>query len=107
LDTALPNSYNYYAIGDDDTTPSASDTTLNNEVFREAVSSITKDTSSGYKLKYQCYVNTTDYTGNIAEFGLFDAASAGNMLNHVTFTSFYKSNTMEVRFDYYLTVDRI
>ncbi|WP_456478108.1 hypothetical protein [Geoglobus ahangari] len=107
MDTQTPSAYGYFAVGDGSGTPSGSNTALFNETFRKAVSNTIKETQSDFYYKWECYITTTEYTGNISEFGLFDAASAGNMMNHIAFASFYKSSTMEVRIDYYLYLTRL
>jgi len=97
--------FRYFAIGTGTTTASETDTALESEQFRKQISGLYKD-DANYQLRYECYIDTSEYTGDISEFGLFDASSGGNMLNRVTFTTFTKTSTMEIRFDYYLGVSR-
>lgn len=97
--------FNYFAVGTGTTAPTAADTALETEAFRKAVSGVYED-EANFKNQYVCYITTTDYVGNISEFGIFDASSGGNMLNRITFLTFYKSDTQDLRFDYYLEIGR-
>ncbi len=97
--------FSYFAVGTGTTAPTAADTALEAEAFRKAISGVNED-GANFRNQYVCYITTTDYVGNISEFGIFDASSAGNMLNRITFLTFYKSDTQDLRFDYYLEIGR-
>lgn len=72
----------HMAVGDDDApAPAVTDTTLNNELHREALTS----TTQGAAGDDNDVIYIADYaaghgTGALVEAGIFDAAVAGNML---------------------------
>ncbi|MEM2971307.1 MAG: hypothetical protein QW270_02655 [Candidatus Bathyarchaeia archaeon] len=79
-----PAVFNYCAIGTDGTTPSASQTTLGNEVMR-VQATYTKDANNG-----ECSIDATfniDNTYALQECGLFNASSGGIMYCRDTYTT--------------------
>jgi len=79
--------FSYIAIGTGDTAPALTDTALEAEIDREAAtcSLITTDTTNDTaELTY-----TFDISGDksLTEAGVFNAASAGNMLSRHTFSA--------------------
>lgn len=67
----------HIGIGTDNTAATATDTTLGTEVDRNA---LTSDSASAGVITYKAFFSKSEANGNtIAEVGLFDAASSGNM----------------------------
>ncbi len=67
----------YMAVGTGTNAPAASDTTLQTEVFRDALTTKTK-VSAGLETSY--YLASTDANGNtLTEVGMFNAAAAGTL----------------------------
>ena len=74
----------HMAIGTGNTTAGASDTTLDTELDRNALSSTTVTNNA---VAYVCTWSEGDGTGAIIEAGLFDASSGGDMLARTVFSS--------------------
>ena len=74
LNTPAPAVMNYIAVGTANTLPAANQTTLVNEVYREAVAIAGGTISS----------NTLLFTATLGP-GIFDSAAAGTMLSRVTY----------------------
>ena len=77
----------HMAVGTNNTTPVAGDTTLGTELERVALESITPSSNT--------VTYTTNYpagtgTGALVEAGIFNAASAGTMLARTTFATVNK-----------------
>ncbi|AFU57824.1 hypothetical protein Ngar_c08820 [Candidatus Nitrososphaera gargensis Ga9.2] len=91
------NPWNYIAIGTGNTATAAGDTALVSELVRIQDTQAEYSTSSK-QLKLQVSFDPGVGTGNIAESGLFNAASAGDMLARQTFTTISKgaSDTLTV-----------
>lgn len=71
----------YFAIGTNNTAPTASDTKLGAEVFRKAISSYTNGVSTG-EILANCYLAPSDAIGvAIAEVGVFGGSSASSTAN--------------------------
>jgi hypothetical protein len=71
----------YMAIGTGTTTPVASDTALQNELDRNPLDSRIQGTGAdANKVTYICTWAAGDGTGAITEAGIFNSASAGQML---------------------------
>ncbi|MFW9878285.1 MAG: hypothetical protein ACFFG0_34825 [Candidatus Thorarchaeota archaeon] len=89
----------YLAIGDDNTAPLGSDSTLVNEVFRTPFVS-QSNTSTG-EITSEFYILDSDYSGSIKEIGLFGGNSAtattdtGNLLSRALW-SYTKSASEEI-----------
>ena len=75
----------YIAIGTGTTASSASDTSLQTEVERQAVTP-TKPTSSSLQYTHEFVATSTD-NYDITEVGLFDVASNGTMFNRAVGTA--------------------
>lgn len=94
----------YLALGDDDTTPSSSNTSLNNEFFRKQTSSGNATSNS---LQVDTLVGKSQANGStIREVGLFTDTSGGaneRMLNHAVIADIVKDNTREITFQITLT----
>lgn len=80
------NGISHIAVGDGTTAPTIGDTALSNEQFRGAVLSTSRDGAGGLTLTLT--LGTGDNNGNtIAESGLFDASSGGNLIARVVYDS--------------------
>ena len=85
------------AVGDDNTAPTAGDTTLGNELFRNARQEYTEGVSD---VVISLFLNSLEANGeSLVEVGLFDAASAGNMLQRSLVTTITKTSGLEVWID--------
>jgi hypothetical protein len=86
----------HMAIGDDDTAPDVTDTTLGNELTRQAFDSRTlTDNEVEYKRKFLA----GDGTGTIKEAGLLNAGAGGTLLAHTAISpaiSKGASDTLEI-----------
>lgn len=80
----------YLAVGTGTTTPTESDTALEAELDRVSIGAITAVDNI---LTYQAFYNTGDANDDaVSEFGIFDAASGGNLLLRGLFdTAFAKT----------------
>lgn len=71
----------HMAVGTGTTTPIATDTALQNELDRNSLDSRTQGTGAdANKVTYICTWAAGDGTGAITEAGIFNSASAGQML---------------------------
>ena len=81
----------HMAIGNDNTEPTCSDTTLANELARVALTSTTQDTGANdNKVIYIATFDAGVGTGSIKEAGIFNASSNGTMLCRTTFDTITK-----------------
>jgi hypothetical protein len=76
------NVMSHMAVGTDNTSPVAGDTTLGAEVGRVA---LTSGSSSGAVATYVATFGAGTGTGALVEAGIFNAGSAGTMLCRTTF----------------------
>lgn len=91
------------AVGTDSTTPTASDTVLGAETFRDTIDFT--DTSGTNTMIATLRVLTTENNGNnIAEFGTLDAASGGNLWTRNTMTAIVKTSDIQVFLDVQTTL---
>lgn len=94
---------NYVALGDDNTAVAEGDTTLGNEVYRNAVAS---RTNSGKVAYVTGYFNQTETDGNYKEAGIFadatGAADSGILVSHVNI-DVTKTDTQKLTIDWTLT----
>lgn len=77
------NAMSHMAVGTDDTAPDAGDTALGAEVGRVALDSVTR---TGADVVYVATFAPGVGTGALVEAGLFNDASAGEMLSRAVFT---------------------
>lgn len=100
-------SIKYLAIGDDATAVTASDTLMNNEVFRTRY--VTRGNTSSKIAQGDFYITATGYSGSIEELGIFggtlatDTTDSGGMFSHVNW-SYTKSSAEELLVEYEVTV---
>jgi len=90
--------FSHMAIGTDSTAEDASDTALGTEAGRVTLTS--KDVSSN-TVQYIGDFPAGTGTGSIVEAGVFNASSAGTMLNHTTFSTVNKtaSDALKITWD--------
>lgn len=90
------------AVGTDGTAPTNSDTTLTAEVFR---SPITRRIPTDKKITLQLFIPTTSANGNtLREAGIFNAATAGDMLSRVTYADIVKTSAITVTLTWEITI---
>lgn len=84
----------YMALGDDNTAVAASDTTLGNEVYRNATAS---GTAEGNIVYLTAFFNETETDGTYEEFGNFidggAGANTGKLWSHIVTGGWVKTNT--------------
>ncbi len=93
-------------VGDDDTTPTPTDTILGNETFRDTVDEY--DTSGTGVIIASLRIATTENNGeDIDEVGTFDDPSSGNMKSRNIITTISKTSDIQVYLDikYTITVE--
>jgi|Deesub1362A_J573_1020465.scaffolds.fasta_scaffold00193_59 hypothetical protein len=96
----------YFAIGTGTAAPLPENTALGTEQYRKAIQSITRD-DVNYTLEFLGYIGTTEYVGDISEYGLFNASAGGDMFCQVQVSPTYsKSSAVEINLKYYLTAAR-
>lgn len=99
--------FDYMAIGDDNTTPTSTDTQLGNEVYR--VPYISRANPSNGVITADYYITDSEFSGDIEELGMMGGQSAsatansGNMISHVLW-SYTKTSAEELFIEYELTV---
>lgn len=95
------------AIGDDNTSPTATNTTLNNEVFRTYF--VDQSITGTGQATSEFYILDSDYSGTIEELGIFAGpnatliASTGTLISHALW-SYTKSSSEEI---YIARIDEI
>lgn len=100
---SIDESVTHLAIGNDDSvTPTASDSSLNNEVFRKGV---TQYNQTGNSLEASTFIDTNEANGNtFKEIGLFAGPNLGDRLwNHSIIASIVKDNSRTITLDVTLT----
>lgn len=90
LDASIPAQMSHMAIGLGTAAPTAGDTALGSEGARVALTSVTR---SGDQLSFVATFPPGTGLGDITEAGIFNAASAGAMLNRATFPVKSKSTS--------------
>jgi len=101
--TRINTTHTYVAVGDDNTTPTAGDTTLGNETFRDTRDAV--DTSTPGVIVISLEVGAAEDNGNdVKEVGCFDAAGAGNMWNRNLLNTISKTSDIILYLDIQKTV---
>lgn len=92
------NPWNYIAIGTGSTAPAAGDTALVSELVRLQDTQAEYTATSSKQLKLQVSFGPGAGTGNVAESGLLNSSSGGDMLARQTFSTIAKgtSDTLTV-----------
>ena len=101
---------NYVALGTGTTSPSRSDTQLENETFRKAVLSYDKRVSDDY-ITFIAYVTSSDYVGDISELGLFggdatETSNTGTLFSRVVIPTVSKTSNEGFIIEWKLTFSR-
>jgi len=78
---AFSNANAYIAVGSDNTAANIADTTLTTELDRQGMDGVFP-TVSGAVCTWQSVFSTAGSDGAWEEWGIFNAAAAGTMLNH-------------------------
>jgi len=92
----------HFALGTDGTTEGVSDTDLGTEVFRDAFTETINVENGVVKWKY--YLASGDANGNtLAEAGIFNDSTAGDMYARVTFAGEEKTSAEAWTFTWSLT----
>ena len=88
----------YLAVGDDDTAPTTSDSTLTNEVFRKQ---ITDYSQTGNELLASTFIQSSEANGEtFREVGLFAGSNPSDtMFNHSTISDIVKDGTRTITID--------
>lgn len=79
--TAFSNANGYIAVGSNATAATIGDTTLGTELDRQGMDGVFPTVASNV-CTWQSVFSTGDSDGVWAEWGIFNAAAAGTMLNH-------------------------
>lgn len=94
---------NYAALGSGTSTPAAGDTTLQTEVYRNAIASKTNSTVTAY---CTAFFNQTETTGTYREAGIFSNATgtvnSGVLMSRVSI-NVTKTNTQKLTIDWTIT----
>ena len=94
----------YGAVGDDDTTPTVSDTTLGNETFRSAIDDFDKTTFVD-KIIASLQIGAGENNGNdVKEAGWLDAAAAGNLQIRFLLNTIAKTSDIQLFIDTQITI---
>lgn len=94
----LDEDTSHLAVGDDGTTPSSTDSSLTNEIFRKTV---TDHSQVDNELVASTFIDSSEANGNtFREIGLFAGPDATDrMWNHSTIASITKDNTRTITID--------
>jgi len=103
IKTGFTNTYSHGAVGNGTTPPTTTDTTLSSEDYREA---FFDESSNTTEYIASIFLDSTENNGNtIAETGVFDASSGGNMLLRSLTNSINKDSDTEVFVEYKITIN--
>lgn len=91
----------HMALGTGTNAAAVGDTTLQTEIDRNALTSTTVSTNT---IAYGCTWAAGDGTGAITEAGLFDAASAGDMLARTVFSVVNKGSSDSITITWTITI---
>lgn len=101
--TGQPTEMTHMAVGTGAVAPAAGDTALGTELARVALST-SGGTVAGAVVTYSAVFPAGTGTGALTEAGIFNAASAGTMLNRVTFSVINKGASDSISITWTLTV---
>jgi len=101
--TRISTTFTHGAVGTGTTTPTAGDTTLVTEVFRDTIDEV--DTSGTDTAVSSLRVLTSEANGNaIAEHGTFNMAAGGSMWTRNTMTAINKTSDIQLFMDTQITI---
>ena len=84
------------ALGDGNTAAAGTDTILDNETARKAITTTSKP--ADYVVRHETIWGSAEENGNsFCEAGIINAASVGVLANRIVFPSFEKQDTFELR----------
>lgn len=95
--------FTYGATGDDDTAPSATDTTLGSETFRDVIDDFDKSATSSITASLRL-LTTENNSEDIKEVGWLNAAAAGTLWARNTLTTIAKTSDIQVFLDTKITI---
>lgn len=99
----IETNFTHGAVGNDGNTPTAADTSLGNEQFRDTIDEL--DDSVTNAVTASLRVLATENNGNaIRETGWFNAAAAGTMWTRDTITVINKTSDISVFLDLTITI---
>jgi hypothetical protein len=99
--TSTPAAMSNMAIGTGTTAADATQTTLVTETARSALTSTTVSTNT---VTYVATFGAGSGTGAVTEAGIFNAASAGTMLNRTTFAAINKGASDTISITWVVTI---
>lgn len=91
----------HMAVGTNNTTPAGTDTTLNTEIARVALTSSTVNSNT---IQYVATFPAGTGTGALVEAGILNAASVGTLLSRTTYTVVNKGAGDEMTITWVITV---
>ena len=99
------NAPSHMAVGTGTAAPIATDTTLQTEVLRKAISAKSKGTDGKFTLELD--LTTAEGNGStLTEIGTLNAAAAGDLLNRLVYTGIAKTSAFELKYEIEFTVRR-
>ncbi|MDA8212154.1 MAG: hypothetical protein M0021_09795 [Clostridia bacterium] len=103
--TPATGTISHFAVGTSNTAPTANDTALGAEAFRDVV---TKRTPDSGKLTIQYYLGSTSANGNtLQEAGLWNAGSGGTLAARVIFQPIIKTTSITATFTWDINVNAV
>ena len=94
---------NYMAIGSGTVAPKKSDTKLGSELHRNQFT--VNGNRNGAQVTYKALFGAGEGTGAVTEVGIFNASSAGTMLNRATFAVVNKAPTDSLEITWVITIN--
>ena len=94
----MDTNFTHGAAGTDNATPTAGDTSLGTEVFRDAIDSFSNP-GTGVVTASLRILSTEANSNSIAEYGWFDAASNGNLWTRNVITPITKTSDIQLYLD--------
>jgi len=86
----------HMGIGDDNTAETKADTTLGNQLVREAFDTAT---TTNKQVEYQWTLLSTEQNGqNVKEVAMFNNAAGGDMFTRATHATVAKTSSIEIKY---------
>lgn len=104
--TDMTAAFTHCAAGTNTTTPTAGDTTLGTEVFRDAID-LFSNPGTGVVTASLRILATEANNYDIAEYGWFNAASGGSLWTRNVITPITKTSDIQVYLDTEITIEVI
>lgn len=100
---AAGGNISHFAVGTGTNDPASSDTALQTEVYRAA---LTKKTSSSGQVGYQQYLGSAEANGNtLTEAGLFNQAAGGMLFARVKHQTLAKTAAITVTYNWTININ--